>query len=219
MIPMTEKNWGLPTRCMGMLLMALVTGLALAACGGADTPNSSTERAAAESQATESQATESQATESQEGAGKEATPTAGQETIKESGEVMSETGGTGGRDASIGDVDFSSVRAGWRHTCGIQTDGSVACWGYDEYGKATPPQGIFSSVSAGWEHNCGVQTDGTVACWGSDIVGQTPPPEGEFVSVSAGRNPDYGRACGVQTDGSIACWGNYARGVTAPTGN
>jgi hypothetical protein len=34
---------------------------------------------------------------------------------------------------------FSSVDAGYYHTCGVRTDGSVACWGYNGYGQATPP--------------------------------------------------------------------------------
>ena len=35
------------------------------------------------------------------------------------------------------------------HTCGVRSDGSVACWGYNEDGQATPPAGSSVSVSAG----------------------------------------------------------------------
>ena len=65
------------------------------------------------------------------------------------------------------------------HTCGVRTDGSVACWGLDSFGEATPPEGEFVSVSAGWRHTCGVRTDGAAACWGEDHPnGKTRPPEG-----------------------------------------
>ncbi|MCY4584047.1 MAG: hypothetical protein OXE50_14820, partial [Chloroflexi bacterium] len=47
-------------------------------------------------------------------------------------------------------------------------DGSVACWGSDEYGQATPPEGEFTSVSAGRYHSCGVMIDGSAVCWGSN---------------------------------------------------
>ena len=63
--------------------------------------------------------------------------------------------------------EFASVSAGGIHTCGVKTDGSVACWGYDDSGQATPPAGEFASVSAGGSHTCGVMTDGAVACWGA----------------------------------------------------
>ena len=32
-----------------------------------------------------------------------------------------------------------SVSSGFTHTCGLRSDGSVACWGDDQYGQATPP--------------------------------------------------------------------------------
>ena len=80
--------------------------------------------------------------------------------------------------------EFASVNAGWFHTCGVMTDGAVACWGSNEdgdgnvVGQATPPEGEFASVSAGWFHTCGVMTDGAVVCWGSEGDGQATPPGG-----------------------------------------
>ena len=67
--------------------------------------------------------------------------------------------------------EFISVSAGgWgHHTCGVTTDGTVACWGNDGYGQSTPPSGEFASVSAGGYHTCGVKTDGSVECWGGDV--------------------------------------------------
>ncbi len=44
---------------------------------------------------------------------------------------------------------FASVSAGAYHTCGVRTDGTIACWGDNDYGQAAPPGGIFTSVSAG----------------------------------------------------------------------
>ena len=117
----------------------------------------------------------------------------------------------GGANIWVG-AKFASVSAGSDHTCGVRTDGSVACWGDDEYGQSTPPEGQFASVSAGSDHTCGVRTDGSVACWGDDEYGQSTPPEGQFASVSAGQ----GHACGVRTDGSVACWGDDEYGRSTP---
>ena len=71
---------------------------------------------------------------------------------------------------------FSMISAGVFHTCGVRTDGTLACWGYNNYGQATPPAGTFTEVSAGWWHTCGVRTDGTLACWGSNGWGERHPP-------------------------------------------
>ena len=99
---------------------------------------------------------------------------------------------------------FASVSAGYDHNCGLRVDGSVACWGNNEFGQATPPEGEFVSVSAGYTYNCGVRVDGSVACWGGNDFGEITPPEGEFASVSSGR----GHICGLRADGSVICWGN-----------
>jgi alpha-tubulin suppressor-like RCC1 family protein len=61
---------------------------------------------------------------------------------------------------------FSQVSAGYDHTCGLRTDGTVACWGANNSAQSTPPSGTFSQVSAGHFYTCGVKTDGTVAGWG-----------------------------------------------------
>ncbi len=111
---------------------------------------------------------------------------------------------------------FASVSAGDLHTCGVKPDGSVQCWGYDDFGEATPPAGEFASVSVGIGHTCGLKRNGTVQCWGADYSGESGPPSGEFTSVSAG----YSHMCGVKTDSSVQCWrsGNFRGQATPPGG-
>ena len=110
---------------------------------------------------------------------------------------------------------FQQISAGWYHTCGVLTDGAVACWGSDYAGEATPPSGTFQQVSAGRSHTCGVRTDGAVACWGSGYSGEATPPSGPFQQVSAGE----GHTCGILTDGTVACWGSgYSGQATPPSG-
>ena len=112
------------------------------------------------------------------------------------------------------------MSAGYVHTCGVRDDGSVACWGLDDNGESTPPEGEFASVSAGCNtlggHSCGVRDDGSVACWGNDRDGESTPPEGEFASVSAGGSTLGGYTCGVRDDGSVACWGNDRHAQATP---
>ena len=50
--------------------------------------------------------------------------------------------------------EYASVSAGYYHSCGVRTDGSVACWG-DGSGWQSPCRrpGEHASVSAGHEHD------------------------------------------------------------------
>ncbi len=104
---------------------------------------------------------------------------------------------------------FIQVTAGWLFSCGIRTDGTLACWGLGQPGDlcngsqcplmATPPGGTFTQISSYGSSSCGVRTDGTLACW----PGAQPPVSGTFTQVSLS---DY-LSCAAQTDGSIVCWG------------
>ena len=101
-------------------------------------------------------------------------------------------------EATPPEGEFASVSAGYNHTCGVRTGGSVACWGYV---RGTPPQGEFASVSAGdhgdGDPTCGVRTDGSVACWGKRSAA---PPLGKFTWVSAGVDHVCVHASGVHRE-------------------
>jgi alpha-tubulin suppressor-like RCC1 family protein len=111
---------------------------------------------------------------------------------------------------------FIQVSAGGLHTCALAHDGTVVCWGLDNSGQCTPPEGIFAQVSAGGRHTCGLRPDRGVICWGDNSFGESTPPEGvTFTQVSAGSI----HTCGLRTDGTVACWGNnYAGKSTPPAG-
>jgi hypothetical protein len=138
------------------------------------------------------------------------------------------------------------VAAGGEFTCALKPDGTLACWGFDQYGQSTPPPGIFQQVAAGYEHACGVRTDGTTQCWGEgEGEGSYTYPSGSFRQVTAGffhtcwlrtdgtvvcRRSDYptpsgtfqqvatgyDHTCGVRTDGTVTCWGSNSLGESTP---
>ena len=63
---------------------------------------------------------------------------------------------------------FTEISSGANHACGLRANGSIACWGSNVFGQATPPTtGVFTSMSSGDAHTCALRNDGAVVCWGS----------------------------------------------------
>jgi alpha-tubulin suppressor-like RCC1 family protein len=130
------------------------------------------------------------------------------------------------------DGTWTSVSSGYRHTCGVKTDGSAWCWGWNIHGElgigkthrpfetTTPAQvrgsGQWSQITTGYEFTCGVQNDGTLWCWGKGYQGALgqgdqdtaliPTQVGtgtSWAQVSAA----YFHSCATTTDGALYCWG------------
>lgn len=89
---------------------------------------------------------------------------------------------------------FTSLSAGWYHTCGLTATGGVMCWGkgYDgEIGNESvrlsltpaPVVGLESnvkSISVGGNFTCALKVDSSVMCWGKNDhlqIGEDTPAE------------------------------------------
>ncbi len=118
---------------------------------------------------------------------------------------------------SLSKNTFSQVSVGYNYGCAVRSDdNTLACWGHNLYGQATPPSGTFSQVSTAVFHSCGLHTNGTIECWGGSTdapdYGQTKPPTEIFSQVSVGR----WHTCGLKTDQTVSCWGNNLYGQATP---
>jgi alpha-tubulin suppressor-like RCC1 family protein len=128
---------------------------------------------------------------------------------------------------------WTSVAAGYAHSCATRNDGSLWCWGYNRDGETgtgttaniarphqltTPAPTGWASVTAGILHTCAIRTDGTLWCWGDNGAGAlgigstvsqdlpqqvTTPATTGWGSVTAG---NY-HTCATRTDGTLWCWG------------
>ncbi len=113
--------------------------------------------------------------------------------------------------------EFSYIRAGKTHSCGVLKGGSEAgnirCWGDNFYNQSTVPatyaSTAFTAVEAGSEFTCGLLAEGEEAgkavCWGDDqyrAVSDVPDAE-RFVDISANDR----HVCGVTAVGHVRCWG------------
>jgi len=129
---------------------------------------------------------------------------------------------------------FTKVSAGYDTTCGLLSNGNLACWGLNNYGqlgigstgnKSTPTLVNFPSnaairqVAVGGAHTCALSQSQTVFCWGSNERGQVgvgsdksqPQPVAipeEVISITSGLNA----SCATTAAGKVYCWGDNGRG-------
>ena len=103
---------------------------------------------------------------------------------------------------------FRHLTAGYRFSCGIQTNGRLTCWGSNTRKQADAPDGQFTVLDAGWDHACALGSEGAT-CWGWEADGRTTPPLGvAFTAIGAGAE----HSCGLTRDGGLRCWGKNDNG-------
>ena len=110
---------------------------------------------------------------------------------------------------------FTAIDTASQHSCGIRTNGTIACWGNNEGGQAEPPNGSFKAVSAGGDHSCAIRTDNTLTCWGANWYRAMDTLNARYTAVTSGAS----HSCGLRNDATISCWGHNGQGQTnAPDG-
>jgi alpha-tubulin suppressor-like RCC1 family protein len=72
---------------------------------------------------------------------------------------------------------YTQVSVGGSHSCAVNAQERVSCWGANTSGQAEVPLGWYTQVSAGEDHTCAVRTSGEIDCWGGDDFGQSTPLE------------------------------------------
>lgn len=131
-------------------------------------------------------------------------------------------------NAVAGEGRWESIDAGYNHTCGIQEDGSLWCWGTYHSGRSlgtskTGPIQLgagerWISVAAQYDRTCAVHEDHSLWCWGRDLdseslwldeAGRIAVPAGETVEVVGG---GLDKLCVLTRPGDLLCWSPSSEG-------
>ncbi|HEX6534349.1 MAG TPA: hypothetical protein VF041_07120 [Gemmatimonadaceae bacterium] len=105
------------------------------------------------------------------------------------------------------------------HALALTSDDTVAAWGLDDDGQATPPTGLTGivQVAGGLHHSLALGSDGSVTGWGLDDHGQATPPSSlaDVVQIAAGAL----FSLALKRDGTVVGWGDNSSGqLNVPTG-
>ncbi len=152
------------------------------------------------------------------------------------------TGETAG-DSETSEPADDYPASGWKmvlvgnfHTCALDENSHLFCWGANEYGEAgngSYDEEIYSpcaigdmrwkQIAPGNDYTCGITQDDDLYCWGRSFWGQTGTSQSETNDgvhvptqvVQGGKWKDIAtgteHTCGIKTDGTLWCWGtNYS---------
>jgi alpha-tubulin suppressor-like RCC1 family protein len=132
--------------------------------------------------------------------------------------------------------DAIQVECGAYFACALRATGSVACWGYNQYGtlgdnstttRITPVAvsnlSDAKQIAVGVFNTCALRQSGAVACWGngnygrlgngttsgSSLVPTAVTGLTDALQVTMGHN----HGCALRANGSVVCWGYSYAGV------
>lgn len=132
-------------------------------------------------------------------------------------------------------ASVETLSSGGEHSCRLPGDGSLVCWGRDQYGqlgdgKVGPdsmvPQPVkggkkWRAVSAGGATTCGIKNSGKLFCWGVNNRGQVGDGSAKVrakpVVVAKGKkwtsvNASWFNTCAISSQAKLYCWGDNAAG-------
>ena len=121
------------------------------------------------------------------------------------------------------------------HTCALIADGTVRCWGSNQFGQlgdgstkssplAVTVAGLTgaTAIAAGRFHTCALVERGRAYCWGSNGSGQlgdgsgkdsTLPVAVAGVAGASALAAGYDHSCAVVMGGEVMCWGRNLDGA------
>jgi len=128
-------------------------------------------------------------------------------------------------------MSILGLGAGASHTCAVDRQGRVLCWGGNfagQVGSGTSGDSVLSpapvigigtakTVQGGLAHTCALLNDGHIHCWGANWGGQlgngtrtdsSLPVAVSVIDTARQVTVGYQHTCAVVEGGAVMCWGN-----------
>lgn len=150
-----------------------------------------------------------------------------------------ETTTTGDTDTGVEGPPLLDVNVSVTHTCAVDAEGLVYCWGYNALSQLALPDSEIERLTPTWVEavsdavqvavgdgfSLALTAEGRVYCWGrGDMCGNgVPSPnvvEPQLMELEGIATIGAARvnACALNTSGALYCWGENGNGqVTGPT--
>ncbi len=135
-------------------------------------------------------------------------------------------------ETPLGGLLYRQVAGGDDHTCALEKNGLVWCWGRNDRGQLglgdnddrDRPEHVqrlqvAERIAGEFAHSCAIVVDGTLWCWGENEEGQLGqgdehPGAPSNVPLRVGDANDWrrvatgqGHTCGIRGPGDLYCWG------------
>ncbi len=140
----------------------------------------------------------------------------------------------------VGITDATVITAGANHSCALQQDESISCWGNNEFGqlgngqegdiyKSSVPLEVVgiadaTAIATSGEYSCALHLTGTISCWGNNEFGQlgngqsgedansSVPVQVTDITDATAITTGYEHSCALRKNGTVSCWGRNNSG-------
>jgi len=117
---------------------------------------------------------------------------------------------------------FIQISAGRTHSCGLDTQGYITCWGSNVAGSVSGPnttQSTFTHIVAGYDYTCALDTNNGASCFGGYSGFSSVSSFGTSFGTSINLADGLDAMCSLSSSGGVTCLGWEYQGQisNAPT--
>ena len=122
--------------------------------------------------------------------------------------------GDNGRLGDVPEGPFTEISSGYEFACGLRDDGSLACWGQEDFGVLDAPDTLFTTNRIGEYSHLWTDASGQLnSMFGTRHRWTTRPASWRFFPSLRWADT---LAATLSGDGQLRCWGPNQHGQATP---